>query len=174
MPTTSPHVPYPINTTNYMTFVPFEKLRVQGGWDMLIFQPHPPHILRITCGHYMTWAIRKLYFERLGFHINMWFWRLGRQHQSPKAHWVTWSSGTPTVMPDIAAFVAAAALVEWAWNLDASTPAFCRQVLSHLAIVLDVTGPCLPIKDRNRKFSLGLSWKVAVLHGSDWNLGKKK
>ena len=52
-----------------------------------------------------------------------------------------------TYKPDIAAFVAAAALVECALNLVVSTPAFCRHVLIHLAIALDVTGPCFPIND---------------------------
>ena len=35
-------------------------------------------------------------------------------------------SSSSTVMHDIATFVAAAALVEWAWNLDVFTPAFCK------------------------------------------------
>jgi len=35
-------------------------------------------------------------------------------------------------------------------------PGFCRH---HLAIVLEVTGPSLPIKEQNRKFSLGLTQK---------------
>ena len=31
VPITSPHVPYPINITNYTCLL--KKLRVQGGWD---------------------------------------------------------------------------------------------------------------------------------------------
>ena len=68
-----------------------------------------------------------------------------------------------TVTPDIAAFVAAAALVECALNLDVSTPALRRHDFNHLAIVLDVTGPCLPINDQNTRFSRGSLQKDDVL-----------
>ena len=54
-----------------------------------------------------------------------------------------------TVTPDIAALVEAAAYVEWAWKADVSTPAFCRQDFNHLAIVLEDTALCWPIKEWN-------------------------
>ena len=59
-----------------------------------------------------------------------------------------------TVRPNIPAFVAVVTLVECALNLDVSTPALCRDDFIHLAIVLDVTGPCLIINDQNTHLSL--------------------
>ena len=50
-------------------------------------------------------------------------------------------SMSSTVKPDKRALEVVAALTEWAWNFDVSTPAFLRQTLSHLAMVLELTGP---------------------------------
>ena len=55
-----------------------------------------------------------------------------------------------TVIPDIAAVVVAASLVECAWNLELSTPAFCSHDFICLMIVLEVIILYLPINDRKR------------------------
>ena len=53
------------------------------------------------------------------------------------------------VMSDQAALELAAPRTVCALKNPVSIPASCRQVLSHLAIVLPVTGSCFPIQERN-------------------------
>ena len=67
-----------------------------------------------------------------------------------------------TVTPDQAALELAAPRIECALNTPVSIPASCRQVLSHLAIVLLVTASRFPIQERNKLYQK-LEFITAVL-----------
>ena len=93
------------------------------------------------------------------------------------------------ITPDIAALVEVAAHAEWAWKTDVSTPASSRQDFNHLAkkiaIVLENTALCRPIKKRKRRFSpsscqksfalssYALSVTTGHKHSSSLKAGKK-
>ena len=114
----------------------------------------------------MPWAIQKLHFGRLYFHINMHVWSSSwcQLFQMRTCYWYQISNGRTSeryflmtnLLPgeywllSLQTKQTWSLLLLWLNTTPVSIPASWKHVLTHRAIVLLVTGSCFPIHKRSK------------------------